>query len=68
MDHGKTQDEHCSDEYAGLCRKLLQKLARKHSTPLVSGQPNSWACRIVRTIVWVNFLDDKTQTPHMKSC
>ncbi len=24
------------------------------------------ACGIVRTIGWVNFLDDRTQTPHMK--
>jgi hypothetical protein len=33
---------------------------------LVSGKPNTWACGIVRTIGWVNFLDDRSQTPHMK--
>ena len=26
----------------------------------------TWACGIVRTIGWVNFLDDRSQTPHMK--
>ena len=59
-------NEHLNDEYADLCRKLTEKLARKRPSPLVSGKPNTWACGIVRTIGWVNFLDDKTQSPHMK--
>jgi hypothetical protein len=32
----------------------------------VSGKPNTWACGIVRTIGWVNYLDDRSQMPHMK--
>ncbi len=59
-------EEHLNEEYADLCRKLTEKLGRKRPTPLVSGKANTWACGIVRTIGWVNFLDDKTQTPHMK--
>jgi hypothetical protein len=59
-------NEHLNDEYADLCRKLVEKLARKRPTPLVSGKPSSWASGIVRTIGWVNFLDDKTQKLHMK--
>ena len=58
--------EHLNEEYADLCRRLTDKLARKRPSPLVSGKPNTWACGIVRTIGWVNFLDDKSQTPHMK--
>ena len=58
--------EHLNKEYTDLCRKLTEKLARKRPAPLISGKPNSWACGIVRTIGWVNFLDDKTQKPHMK--
>lgn len=58
--------EHLNAEYADLCRKLTEKLARKRPSPLVNGKPNIWACGIVRTIGWVNFLDDKSQTPHMK--
>jgi hypothetical protein len=58
--------EHLNDEYAELCRRLTEKLGRKRPTPLVSGKPNTWACGIVRTIGWVNFLDDSSQTPHMK--
>lgn len=58
--------EHLNEEYAVLCRKLTEKLARKRPSPLVSGKPNTWACGIIRTIGWVNFLDDRSQTPHMK--
>ncbi len=58
--------EHLNEEYGVLCRRLTEKLARKRPSPLVSGKPNTWACGIVRTIGWVNFLDDKSQTPHMK--
>ena len=58
--------EHLNEEYAVLCRRLTEKLARKRPSPLVSGKPNTWACGIVRTIGWVNFLDDRRQKPHMK--
>ena len=58
--------DHLNEEYAILCRNLTEKLARKRPSPLVSGKPNTWACGIIRTIGWVNFLDDRSQTPHMK--
>jgi hypothetical protein len=58
--------EHLNEEYAVLCRRLAEKLARKRPSPLVSGKPNTWTCGIVRTIGWVNFLDDRSQKPHMK--
>ena len=53
--------EHLNEEYAGLCRKLAEKLARKRPSPLASGKPQTWACGIVRTIGWVNYLDDRSQ-------
>jgi tetratricopeptide (TPR) repeat protein len=58
--------EHLNAEYATLCRRLAEKLARKRPSPLASGKPATWACGIVRTIGWVNFLDDSSQTPHRK--
>lgn len=58
--------EHLNDEYAMLCRKLAQKLARKRPSPLLSGSPSTWASGIVRTIGWVNFLHDKSQTPYLR--
>src|ERR1035438_9626162 len=57
--------EHLNEEYAVLCRRLAEKLARKRPSPLVSGKPNTWACGIVRTIGWVNFLDDRSQKPQI---
>ena len=58
--------EHLTEEYEVLCRKLAGVLARKRPSPLPSGKPETWACGIVRTIGWVNFLDDSTQPLHMK--
>jgi Domain of unknown function (DUF6398) len=56
---------HLNEEYAVLCRKLAEKLARKRPSPILGGSPNAWGSGIVRTIGWVNFLHDKSQTPHM---
>jgi len=53
--------EHLNEEYAGLCRKLAEKLARKRPSPLGGGKPTTWACGIVRTIGWVNYLDVATR-------
>jgi hypothetical protein len=55
-----------NDEYAVLCRKVAEKLARKRPSPLLRGEPKTWASGIVRTIGWVNFLDDRAQTPYLK--
>ena len=57
---------HLTWEYQMLCRKLAGVLARKRPSPLTRGKPQVWACGIVRTIGWVNFLDDRSQKPHMK--
>jgi hypothetical protein len=58
--------EHLNEEYAELCRKLAEKLSRKRPSPLTGGKPNGWAAAIVRTIGFVNFLSDPSQSPHMK--
>jgi hypothetical protein len=59
--------ERLNDEYRGICLRMLDVLARKRPTPLVNGKPNSWACGIVRAVGWVNFLDDSSQSTHVKS-
>ncbi len=59
-------EAHLTHEYQMLCRKLAGVLARKRPSPLLRGRSNTWACAIVRTIGWVNFLDDSSQKPHMK--
>lgn len=58
--------EYLNDEYAEMCRKMVERLSRKRPSPLLSGKPITWACGIVRTIGWVNFLDDPDQSPHMR--
>ena len=58
--------EKLNEEYAVLCRHLAEKLARKRPSPLLGGKPETWACGIIRTIGWVNFLDDSSKKPHMK--
>lgn len=57
---------HLTHEYQILCRKLAGALARKRPSPLTRGKPEVWACAILRVIGWVNFLDDRSQKPHMK--
>jgi hypothetical protein len=59
--------EKLNAEYALLCRELAAALARKRPSPLVGGQVKTWACGIVYTIGFVNFLFDKTQNPHMRA-
>ena len=59
--------EHLNDEYAVICRRMAEKLARKRPSPLLHGSPNAWASGIVRAIGGVNFLHDKSQTPYMRS-
>jgi uncharacterized protein DUF6398 len=54
-----------NEEYAELCRELAGALARKRPSPLLRGRLGTWASGIVRTIGWVNFLDDPSQTPHL---
>lgn len=58
--------DHLNDEYAQLCRKLAEKLARKRPSPLLRGRPRTWACGIIRTIGLVNFLSDRATQPYLK--
>jgi len=59
--------EKLNDEYAQLCREMTATLARKRPSPLVSGQTRSWTCAIAYTVGAVNFLFDKSQTPHLRA-
>ncbi|MDP3047168.1 MAG: DUF6398 domain-containing protein [Chloroflexota bacterium] len=59
--------QYLNDEYATLCRELAAALARKRPSPLGRGKPEIWACGIVYALGTVNFLFDKSQTPHMRA-
>jgi hypothetical protein len=53
--------KHLDDDYAALCRKMADILARKRPSPLVRGKPESWASGILRVIGWANFLNDPSK-------
>lgn len=57
--------EHLNDEYAQMCRQMTAKLARKRPSPLNTGHIKTWAAGITYAVGQVNFLFDKSQTPHM---
>lgn len=59
--------ERLNRDYAAVCRKLAEKLARKRPSPLLSGKPNGWAAGIVRAVGFVNFLHDPSQKPFLKA-
>ena len=59
--------QHLTEEYRDLCRRLTAKLCRKRPSPLVTGKLQTWACGIVYAMGRVNFLFDKSQMPFMRA-
>jgi hypothetical protein len=59
--------EHLDAEYARLARSLVARLARKRPSPLVRGDARIWAAGVLYVLAQVNFLFDRSQSPHMSS-
>ena len=59
--------ERLDEEYAMLCRRLVAKLARKRSSPLVRGDVDVWAAGALYAIGQNNFLFDPTQSLHLSA-
>jgi hypothetical protein len=59
--------EHLNEEYAELAQHLTATLARKRPSPILRGRPEIWACGILYALGTVNFLFDKSQTPHIRA-
>lgn len=59
--------QHLNEEYAELARQMAATLARKRPSPLGNGRANSWAAGILYTLGQVNFLFDKSQSPHLRA-
>ena len=57
--------ERLDTEYAELCRRLVVALARKRPSPLVRGEPRIWAAGALYAVGRVNFLFDRSQSPHL---
>jgi hypothetical protein len=53
------------DEYSGLARHVVAKLARKRPPPLQSGRAVTWAGGVVYALGQVNFLFDRSSEPYV---
>ena len=53
------------EEYAGLARHAVAKLARKRSSPLQSGRAVTWAGGVIHALGQVNFLFDRSSEPYV---
>jgi len=56
---------HLDEEYGVIARRLVARLSRKRPSPLVRGDARIWAAGVLYVAAQVNFLFDRTQTPHM---
>jgi hypothetical protein len=56
--------EHLNDEYDEFISSMIATLCRKRPSPLLKGNDKSWAAGLVHAIGTVNFLFDKSETPH----
>jgi len=52
------------EEYAGLARSVVAKLARKRPSPIQSGRASTWAGAVVYALGQVNFLFDPATKPY----
>jgi hypothetical protein len=59
--------ENLNDEYAQLIRYAVAAICRKRPSPMATGKANTWACGVTHAIGSVNFVFDKSQTPHIKT-
>ncbi len=59
--------EYLNQEYAEFIQYAVAELCRKRPSPLSKGKINIWACAITHAIGMVNFLDDSSQSPHVKT-
>lgn len=60
-------DRYLNDEYRQLIYSTVACLARKRPSPLLNGREGSWCAGIVHAVGMVNFLFDRSQTPHCKA-
>ena len=60
-------EERLNEEYRQLVREAASALCRKRPSPLTRGRLDIWACGIVLAIGWVNFLQDRSQEPHIST-
>ena len=58
---------HLDQEYQVLCKKLIDKMARKRVVPFLSGRLEIWAAAIVYAVGSINFLFDTSFEPYVST-
>jgi hypothetical protein len=56
--------QHLNNEYKQLAHTVIATLCRKRPSPLLTGKDKTWAAGVIHALGTVNFLFDKSQTPH----
>ncbi len=59
--------EHLTESYAMMARKMAATLSRKRPSPLARGRKKSWAGGILYALAQVNFLWDPSNEPYMSA-
>ncbi|HZP80702.1 MAG TPA: DUF6398 domain-containing protein [Chthonomonadaceae bacterium] len=57
-------DARLNADYKRLCKKLIDRMARKRPPPFLRGKPEIWAAGIVHALGSMNFLFDKSFKPY----
>lgn len=57
--------ERLTDEYAHMIRAASAALCRKRPSPVVSGAAAGWAAGVTHAIGTVNFVFDRSRSPHV---
>ena len=60
-------EAHLNAEYKRLCRKMIDKMARKRPPPFLRGRLDIWAAGIVYALGSANFLFDKSFKPYLSA-
>jgi hypothetical protein len=67
LETDKFSDQFLNEEYKGKIHSAIAALCRKRPSPLENGKDKAWAAGVVYAVGAVNFLFDKTQSPHCKA-
>ena len=60
-------NERLDEDYAGLCRHVAGKLARKRDNKITRGKREIWAAGIIYAVGQMNFLFDKSFEPYQSA-
>jgi len=60
-------NERLDDEYAGICRHVAGKLARKRDNKITRGKREIWAAGIIYAVGQMNFLFDSSFEPYQSA-